>query len=198
MSTSFASLVTDVMSLTNRPDLTAETNLAVKAATLKAHHTDDYIFDLGEYSIAFDTAAYYQTLDYKTVIPLWRKPRYFRKYDNTAGAPGDFLSYIQPEQVVDNFGYNREDIYYIAGANLQLRSSTLLQYALLSCYLNPTVTDSGYSSWIANDYPFAIIYEATAIIFKTIGNDEQVPMYREMVKDELAKLTIHAITGLGM
>ena len=199
MATSFASIVADVYSITTRDDLVAETNLAVRAATLKAHHSDDYIFDFNEYSIAFSTSDYYQTLDYKSIIPLWRKPRYIRKYDNTGtGAPSTFLTYIPPEKVVDEFGADRQDIFYVAGSNIQIRSSTQFQYALLGCYLNPDVTEVGYSSWIANDYPMAIIYEAAAIIYKSIGFDEQAVMYREMVKDAIHDLTMHAITGTGM
>jgi len=198
MSTSFASLVSDVMTLTNRPDLVNETNLAVKAATLKAHQSDDYIFDFAEYSIQFEAADYYQSLDYKSVIPLWRKPRYLRKYDAIGAAPGAFLSYLEPEKVVDNFGASRQDIFYVAGTNIQIRSSTEFQYLLIGAYLNPDVTTIGFKSWIADDYPFAIIYEATAIIFKTIGYDEQVPVFRGLVGEQLQLLKQHAVTGMGM
>jgi hypothetical protein len=172
-----------------------ETTLAVKAATLKAHHSDDYIFDFAEYSVAFSNPDFYQSLDYKTIIPLWRKPRYIRKYD---GAPGDFLAYVEPEKVVDNFGASRLDIFYVAGSNIQIRSSTSLQYLLVGAYLNPDVTSANYNSWIANDYPFAIIYEAAAVIFKTVGYDEQVPIYRELVGEQLQILKQHAVTGVGM
>ena len=200
MSTSLTSLVNDVITITNRPDLVGETTLAVKAATLKAHQQDDWIKDLSEYSINFGTSDYFQTLDYKALIPLWRKPNYIRKYDATAvtGGPGDFFDYIVPEKVIDEFGANRTDIFYVAGANIQLRSSTLFQYALLGVYTNPDVTSLGYNSWIANDHPFAIIYEAAAIVFKTIGFDEQVVTYREMVKEQMNDLTKHAVTGTGM
>ena len=200
MATSFASLVSDVMSLTNRPDLIAETNLAVRAATLKAHQYDDWIKDLFEGSLAFSTSDYYQTLDYKTVVPLWRKPRYFRKYDYSVppGTPGDFFTYIVPEKVIDEFGAGRLDIFYVAGSALQIRSSTLFQYALFGCYVNPDVTEAAYSSWIADDHPFAIVYEAAAVIFKTIGFDEQAVMFREMVKEQMMDLTKHAVTGTGM
>jgi hypothetical protein len=37
---SLATILTDVYELTGRPDLVAETTLAVKNATLKAHHLD--------------------------------------------------------------------------------------------------------------------------------------------------------------
>ena len=197
MSTSFASLVADVITITKRPDLVSETNLAVKAATLKAHQSDDYIKDFDEYSIAFDTSAYYHTLDYKTLLPNWRKPRYIRKYDNVGAAYGVFLGYVEPEKAIDEYKVDRTDIFYVAGANVQIKSSTLLQYILVGVYENPIVTSTGYNSWIANDHPFAIVYEAAAIVFKMIGRDDQVPIFRGMVGEQLQILEMHAVTGLG-
>ena len=200
MANSFASVVSDVMALTNRPDLVNETNLAVQAATLKAHQFDDWIKDFNEYSIAFTTSDYFQSLDYKSVIPLWRKPRYMRKYDNTAitGGPTDFLEYIPPEKVIDEYGYNRTNIFYVAGNQIQIRTDSPYQYFLVGCYVNPDITVAGYDSWIANDHKFAIVYEAVAIILKTVGMDEQVVTYRDMVDEQMRLLTQHAVTGLGM
>jgi hypothetical protein len=196
MSVSFSSIVTDVYSLTNRPDLVNETALAVKAATLKAHQFDDWIKDFQESSIQFSTSDYYQTLDYKSVFPLWRKPRYIRILDSL-GTPGAMLEYIVPEKVIDRYGANRTDVFYVAGAEIQIRTLAQQQYYAIGYYSNPDVTTTGFSSWIANDHPFAIIYEAVAIVFKTIGYDEQVPTYRGMVAEEMGRLTQHAVTGLG-
>lgn len=199
MPTSFASLLADVMTLTNRPDLVGETTLAIKAATLKAHQSDDYIKDFQEYSVQFSAADFYQSLEYKALIALWRKPRYIRKFTNlpVPGAPGKFLAYIEPEKVVDTYGDSRTDIYYVAGANIQIRSSDLLQYILVGVYTNPDITTTGFNSWIADDHPFAIIYEAAAIVFKTIGYDEQSATFRAMVAEQLQMLKQHAITGTG-
>ena len=197
MSTSFASIVSDVYALTNRPDLVNETALAVKAATLKAHQFDDWIKDFTESSIQFSSADYYQTLDYKSVFPLWRKPKYIRKVDSS-GNPGNFLTYIPPEKVLDAYGANRTDVYYVAGANVQMRTLDQSQYFLVGFYSNPDVTSTGFKSWIADDHPFAITYEAAAIVFKTIGFDEQVATYRGMVQEQMALLVQHAITGIGM
>jgi hypothetical protein len=72
------------------------------------------------------------------------------------------------------------------------------QYFAVGYYKNPDVTVSGFSSWIAKDHPFAITYEATAIIFKTIGYDKQVPIYRGMVAEEMQRLVHHTTTGLGL
>jgi hypothetical protein len=198
MPTSFADIVADVMSLTNRPDLVAETNLAVKAATLKAHQSDDYIKDLYENAIQFDTSDYYQTWDYKSTLPLWRKPRYIRVYDAPGTTPGTFLTYVEPEKVVDGYGISRTDIFYVAGAHIQIRTTAQQQYFLVGAYMNPDVTSTGFNSWIADDHPFAIVYEAAAVIFKTIGFDEQVATYRKMVEDQMQQIKQHAVTGLGM
>jgi hypothetical protein len=174
-----------------------ETALAVKAATLKAHQSDDYIKDFTEESIYFLSASYFQSLDYKAILPLWRKPRYIRESDSV-GTPGKILTYIEPEKVVDSFGANRYDIFYQAGSVINIRTADQGQYFFLGYYKNPDVTSAGFNSWIADDFPFAIIYEATAIIFKTIGYDEQVPIYRQMVAEQLQLLKQHAVTGLGM
>ena len=197
MSVSLASIVADVYTLTNRPDLVGETALAVKAAVIKAHQSDDYIKDFAEYSIAFSASDYFQSLDYKSVIPLWRKPRYIRKYDASGSSPGLMLTYIEPEKVVDEYNASRQNVFYVAGSNIQIRTSDSCQYFLVGAYVNPDVTATGFNSWIANDHPFAIIYEAAAIVFKTIGYDEQVPIYRQMVAEQLQILKQHAVTGLG-
>jgi hypothetical protein len=198
MSTTLASILSDVYLLTNRPDLVGETTLAIKAALIKAHQSDDYIKDFNEYSIQFSSSDYFQSLDYKALIPLWRKPRYIRKYDAIGAMPGTFLTYVEPEKVVDNFGANRTDIFYVAGASVQIRTADQCQYFLVGAYTNPDVTALGFRSWIADDHPFAIIYEAAAIIFKTIGYDEQVPVYRQMVQEQYQLLKQHAVTGIGM
>ena len=58
----FAELVADVKILTNRPDLDAEIKLAVKAATLKAHHTDFYPKDLYGVAIQWTPVGFLQSL----------------------------------------------------------------------------------------------------------------------------------------
>ena len=198
MSTSFADIISDVYALTNRPDLVGETAVAVKAATIKAHQSDDYIKDLFETAIQFSTSEYFQALDYKSVIPLWRKPRYLRIYDATGATPGSFLTYVEPEKVVDSFGANRTDIFYVAGAEVQIRTLAQQQYFLIGCYVNPDITTTGYRSWIADDHRYAIVYEAVATIFKTVGYDEQNAVYKAMVTEQIQLLKQHAITGIGM
>lgn len=178
----FSELLSDVYTITNRPDLVAESKLAVKAATLKAHQSDFYPKDIFETGINWPTPAYIQSLDYRTLVPRWRAFKYLRKY--TSGAPSSFLQLLTPEQTLDRYSVNKEDICYLAGEMLEIRSSTQDDYMILACYLNPILDENSYSSWIALDHPYAIIYEAARSIYKQIGWDEQAQQIRQEVGEQ--------------
>lgn len=199
MATSLASLTADVISLTNRPDLVGETSLAIRAATLKAHHSDYFYKDLFETGIQFDFSLAQQSLEYKTVIPRWRAAAYLRPYDASVspGVPKKELTLITPDNIFDSYAVTKEDVFYVAGLELQIRTLAAWQYFLLGCYVNPDVTATGYNSWIADEHPFAIVYEAAAIVFKSIGYDEMNAAYRQMVMDEYGELKMSNITAVG-
>jgi hypothetical protein len=191
-----AELIADVYTLTNRPDLVNETKLAVKAATLKAHHSDFYPKDLFETGIAWSPVDYIQSLEYRTVIPRWRAFKFLRKYDSAAGQPGTFFQLLTPEQILDRYGIQKDNICYVAGEMLEIRSSTQDTNMLLGCYLHPDISDTGYSSWIALDHPYFIVYEAARTLFKSIGFDEQSAQMNQLVAEQFAGLKMN-VTAYG-
>ena len=65
----FSDLVTEVGTITGRPDRVAEIESAIKSATLKAHNSDYFYKDIFETGIAFTTSDFYQQLDYRALIP---------------------------------------------------------------------------------------------------------------------------------
>ena len=191
-------LCNDVYSVTNRPDLVAETKLAVKAATLKLHQSDFYERDIFETGIQFSTADYYQSFDPKTIFPLFRKLKYFRKYDASGtGSPGKFFTILGVAEILDSYGLEKTDIAYSAGTVLNIKSSTLLQYGLLGAYLNPDLADSTYNSWIAVDHPYAIVFEAARLVFKQIGLDENSAAFEKLAAEQLAELKLINIPVVG-
>jgi hypothetical protein len=192
----FAELLSEVYSLTNRPDLVAETKVAVKAATLKMHQADYFWKDLFETGVQFDSEDYVQSLVYRDLFPRWRSVKYIRKSD-AAGANGDFLTLQVPDSILDRYGYQKEDIFYAAGELIQIKSSTSLKYILLGCYLNPDITEAGYTSWIALDHPYAIVYEAAVTVFKAIGYDEQATVFQKLAAEQLALLKSSNIAADG-
>ena len=195
----FAELVADVKVMTNRPDLDADIKQAVKAATLKMHRLDYFPRDLVETGIQWTTPDYLQSLDYKTLFPLWRGFKYLRKYDatTTPGTAGKFFTFLSPEKVVDGYGIDRIDICYLAGASINIRSGTQDQYMLIGYYANPDVAESTYDSWIARDHPYAIEFEAKRQIFQNIGFQEQASQTAKDVDEQIALLKISEVTGIG-
>lgn len=194
--TTFAELITDVTTLTNRPDLVTETKLAIRAATLKAHHQDFFVQDLYEIGVTFLTSEYQQTILYKDLVPLWRAFKYLRKCDNNK-VPEHFLELITPDSVLDSYSIHKEDVCYVAGLELKTRTIDQRDKFLLGCYVHPKILETDYDSWIADEYPLAIIYEAAALIFKTVGFDEMVSTYRSMVAEEYTELTRNCIVANG-
>lgn len=190
-------LQNEVYAITNRPDLVGRTQSAIRAATLKLHQSDFYYKDLFETGIVFSTAAYLQQLEYRTLIPRWRALKYIRKSDVTGSDNFPFIEIITPEQVLDEYKQNRNDVGYLTGEVIQIRSSTELQYIFLGCYLNPNITLTGYSSWIALDHPFAIVYEAAAQIFKQIGKTEEWQAYTLMAREQMQAIVVTNTQAVG-
>lgn len=183
---SLNSLMSDVYVLTNRPDLEAETKLAVKKATLKMHHSDYYPKDLFETGIAWNPPAFIQSLAYKTLIPNWRSFKYLRKYSD--GLAGAFFTLLTPEETLDRYSIAKENICYVAGDQLEIRSSTEDTNMLIGCYVHPNITDSGFSSWIADEHPYAVVFEAAAGVFKMIGQDQEAAYYKQEIVEQIAMI----------
>ena len=186
----FAAIVADVYTCTNRNDLVAETDMAVKSATLQCHRADLFAKDLYETGIAFTTSEYVQQLEYRLVIPRWRQIKYLRKWDNNNGRAGQFLTAVPTEKVIDGYGVERTNIYYLAGAVYQIKSSTQEQYYILGAYVNPDVSGAFYSSWIADEYPNAIMYRAASIVCKQIHQDDLATKYDQLAALELQEVVM--------
>lgn len=187
----------EVYNLTNRPALVAETLTAIRSATLKLHQLDYFYKDIYETGISFLAPAYVQTLEYRTLIPRWRSLKYLRKTDSTGQEQGALYTIITPESVLDQYGQNQLNVCYVAGAALKIRSEAALQYALLGCYVNPDISESGYNSWLALDHPYAIVFEAAAIVFKAIGDTEKFAAYTQLAAQQAAEVKLSNIQSYG-
>ena len=194
-----AELVTEVYAYTSRPDLVAKTLSAVKAATLKMHHSDYYGRDLIEQEINFASALNYHTYDYTVGFPQFRALKYLRYLDKTVtpNVKGDFFQIIEPEQIVDGYNVTRENIVYLSGAALIIKALTEFRYGWISYYKHPVITDGGYTSWIAVEHPYAIVYEAARTICKFVGKLDSAASLEKSLNEELALLKITAVQLRG-
>ena len=200
----FSELVDKVCNEVNRPDMTftqdggsGEAVNAVLSSTVTLHTREFYWRDIATLQAKFDYAAYIQSLDL-SVFPRFRRMSYVRKWDPSMQAfqsdpsvtpPANwpaglnFLAQVTPDNVMDTYGYEKTDIWYAAGNSLYIKSSTLLNYALLGYYALPRLiagSDNRYSvfdSWIATTYPWAIIYHAASKLFAQIGQQDTSRKY---------------------
>ena len=185
-------LQNEVILLTSRPDLVDRTLQAVKSATLKMHQREFWRRDLKEVGIQFDLADYLQSFDIYEFIPKFRSIAYLRKYN------ADLLKVIEPEQVFDYSGSERTNVCYLAGNILQIKSSDPATYFLLGYYAHPDVTTEGWDSWIAKEFPSAIIYEAATTIAASIGYQEIASSLAAKAREEFLIMQRTAIVAEGL
>jgi hypothetical protein len=196
----FAELQSEVQGLTKRPDLLNSHIIpAIKRSTLKLHQKDFFPKDLYEVAVTFPTAEYEQVLDYMSdVSSRWRALKYVRKIDSTSGLPfGEPLTVLSPERLLDDYGVEKTNVCYEAGLLLQIKTYEEVQQFLVGCYVSPDVTDSGYSSWIATLFPYAIVYESAAVVFTQTGDTERANFYRGLAAEESAMISIGNIQTVG-
>ena len=179
----FTALLNDLYTITKRDDLVAETTVAVRAATVKLHQSDFYPRDLVETKVQFSTADYFQTLAYRSLFPNLRALHYVRKYES--GAPTEFLDIVSPTNVMDEYNVSKENICYMAGDVIQVRSNTQITDLLIGFYSNPVTLVDSYSSWIADMHNFAIVFEAAATVFKMVGQDQEASAYKILAGEQM-------------
>lgn len=195
--TTFTEICDEVYTLTSRPDLVADTKAAVKAATLWAHGADFMPKDLYEVPITWDSAKFLQEFNYKSEIPRWRALSYLRKFDFASDTPGEFFDILEPQDVLDQYGADKPNVCYLAGVYLKVRSTQEFSGALLGCYVHPNVTEGGYSSWIADENMWPLVYKAASTVFKVIGLVERANGMESVAMEHLASIVRSNILAEG-
>lgn len=196
----FADMVAEVVSIVKRPDLTERIQANVRAATLKAHHSDFYYKDLHEVAVQFTFLSPLQSFLPTEIAPQFRKIKYIRLWvGGNSGDVGKFLTPIQIENSLDAYNYIKTDVFYMAGQLIQIRGSAALDKVLFGCYQHPVIApDSSYASWIADEMPYAIIYEAARVTFKSISFTEQANEYSALVQEQFSELKLSYIDDVPL
>ena len=93
------------------------------------------------------------------------------------------LDIITPDNIFDMYRTERVDVAYVAGTSIKIKSSTSLTQALVGWYAYPVTGVSAatqystYSSWIATEFPWAIIYDAAGTELFSIGEADAASLY---------------------
>jgi hypothetical protein len=177
---------------------------AVARATAYLHTVDFFIRDIKKINIQFDQPAFIQTLE-TTILPRYRALSYARKNDpklatfqqNPTLLPPLYnshlaLNFVQSmamftkidiDHIFDDYGYSSEklNVMYQAGDTLFFKSDSSFSNMLFGYYAFPNVdtTNNGenFESWIARDFPYAIISVAISAIFNNTGKADVAKKY---------------------
>jgi hypothetical protein len=196
MPTSLAQLQADVMTLVKRPDLVNAIALHTKNAILKVHSSDYYLPDLYENSFTFAVSDTQYSLDTKLLLSRWRKAKYLNVLDPTSGEITKKLNRIDVLNSVDDYSYVKDYVFYEAGNYLQIRASGGEQVYGFGCFLYPDTT-LVTPSWIVDQFPYAVQYEAARTLFKTIGYDEQSAAMERLVAEAIAEVKMVGLATIG-
>lgn len=196
----FQEIYDEVILITKRPDLVNQTKQKIRSATIKAHHSDFYYKDIVEVPVQFTNLFFLQSFIPTEVVPAFRMVKYIRLWQGDInGDVGKFLTPIQIENSLDLYNNKKVDVFYMAGQLLQIRGACTLDKVLFGCYVNPIITpEISYSSWIANEQPYAIIYEAARQIFKSISYSEQATEMSGLVQEEYGELKLSYVDSVPL
>lgn len=165
-----------VYSLTNRPDLVAESKLAIRQETLAAHRCEKWKKDKKEIYLPLASASLF-SIDIPTYFPNYRQMEWIRPYDSVAQSPAGFVltgdQELAPDAIFDEYANEKTNVWYVAGDNLNIKLSAAWDSFLVGYYANPVLLpEANYESWIAREQPAVIVLGATIRVLDMIGYND--------------------------
>ena len=194
--------------IVNRPDLQdGIIKSHVQAATLRVHQRERWWRDRQTNYVTFDSASFYQTLEHD-LFPRWRSWDWVRIWDaagtdpltqQATGAAGPFFELtISAESLFDMFNNPKKYTGISSGSSTVLRSVASFSAVLVSWFQSPNVTEANYSSWIAENYPYAIAYDAVSFMFAGAGQHDNARKWEKAVMDQVAIMLGDNLTNRGI
>lgn len=183
----YDSMLTDVISLTNRPDLEVENAIALRAATTNAHLTDIYFRDIAVTQVQLPNGSNQLGLDIPTLFGLVRGFMDIRPIDQNLNlmspSQTSVIQIVEAGDIYDpEYGNLRTNIAYASGSSLVVRSPIQSWGYAVQWAKAPQIRRDLYDSWIAQLAPSIIIYWAAALVLDTNGNEAKAKSYLQQVE----------------
>lgn len=170
----FDEIVTEVRLWTKRGDIDDKIKSAIREVTLRAHRLDYFWRDRIEAQVGWVAPQAIVDLNVVSVLTRFRAVDYVRYWEPSTKALGNFLDYVNPRDLMDDYNYEKSNRYYMAGDVLKLKFDIPSAGAQIGYFCNPVVYPyTSYASWIADQFPDLIIKGATAAVFNTTGKQEE-------------------------
>ena len=171
--------VTEVLTITARPDRATEILSALNAAISFYSTKATFAQDLVETSIPISPTEYGGTIQFNSASPTpvvsrFRKFKYVKPYGVKR-----YLRPIGSDKIFTPKDQVQLDKYYVGGNNLTYTLSALAPSLEVGYYQYPPVLDVSVVTtyWMLDLMPWAVIDKASARIFRSIGDDTSAIAY---------------------
>lgn len=183
----YDSMLTDVVTLTNRSDLEGECAIALRAATTNAHLTDAYFRDIAVTQVQLPNSSNQLGLDIPTLFGLVRGFSTIRPIDQNfnvlSPVESQRIEIVEMGDIYDpEYGNLRTNIAYASGNSLVIRCPIQCWGYVVEWVKAPQTRRDLYDSWIAQLAPSVIIFWAAALVMNTNGNEEKARSYLTQVE----------------
>lgn len=170
--TTFAEMQTLVESQTRRPEIPAVTQAAIRAATLRAHHTDFFPRDLANTFVTYtpsSSASYYDLPTISATVTRLRTFQWVQSTELITHVPQENLDYREISDLYTSDNVLRSSMYTILGDTLRIYPQIATGELSICYYQNPSISSTAYSSWIADTYPDELAMWAAGIVYARTG-----------------------------
>lgn len=162
-------LLDEVYVLTNRPELVAETAIALRKAVRTAHSSARFWRDLVEVNVTGLPVVQVQEIALDVHAPRFRQTAYIK----SNSSQDRYFDPITIDELVDADGYAKVNGYWGFGNSLRVRAANIEDNYLLGYYQYPVMTPAeSFSSWIVTDHRDYIVASAALIVLGLTGEAE--------------------------
>lgn len=166
-SAQYTSIRDQVYTLTNKPTLTTETDIAIRQAVRAAHRVGKFWRDLVTVPLTSVAVATVQTIDLSLYPDFRQMASFVSPYKDAPFTPVDALSLVDP------YGYLKQDVYYAIGTTLNVRAAAPSDTYTMTYWSMPVIPDiTLLSDWVADKFEDYIVLHAAASVFAIIGEAE--------------------------
>jgi hypothetical protein len=170
--TTFAQMEALVVGQTRRPEIPDITQVAIRTATLRAHHTEFFPRDVLAGVLTYTPYSSAGSYDFPSVsvsLPRLRSFQLLLSVDAVTTASVESLEYRELQDLYTADNVQRTSMYTLIGDTLRVYPQAATGKLFAYYYSNPVTTSDGYSSWIADNYPDELAAWAAGIVFARTG-----------------------------
>ena len=162
-----ATLLTEALAQSGRPDKTAVLTAAIKQMVFNAHRRDFFPKDRVK---AIVTPAAPAVTITEALPTRWRKFSYIRPLNSSEATLNKVFTRKDPGDVFSFEGYTVPEYYYVLGTNVFMESADSIVKLEWCYYVNPDLSSPTATTWVTENYEQEIIDGALGYMYKKLGD----------------------------